>query len=137
MPMMGLREYARHRRCRLYAVQKAITAGRITLVDGKVDSEAADAAWTANTGPSAGQRDYATSSARVSTIEGPTQRDGASRAYMAARAAREEIRRQREQMELDKEKGRLVDVDEVTERWGKFVITTRNQLLGVPAKVKG
>lgn len=47
---MGLREYARHKGCRLWAVQKAIKAGRIAVdAAGKIDSEAADQAWAANT----------------------------------------------------------------------------------------
>ena len=44
------RAYARHRGCTHRAVQKAIEAGRIpVLPDGRVDFDAADAAWTANT----------------------------------------------------------------------------------------
>ncbi len=53
--LMGLREYARHRKAgglkggTLGAVQKAIASGRIQAVDGKVDAAAADAAWAAST----------------------------------------------------------------------------------------
>lgn len=50
MPIMSLREYARHRGVALSAVQKAIQTKRIgTLPDGRVESEAADAAWQQNT----------------------------------------------------------------------------------------
>jgi hypothetical protein len=47
---MGYREYARHKGVTLGAVQKAIKSGRISVNDnGKIDSEAADRAWDANT----------------------------------------------------------------------------------------
>ena len=50
MPIMSLRQYARHRGVGLSAVQKAITSKRVsTLKDGRVDSEAADAEWKRNT----------------------------------------------------------------------------------------
>jgi hypothetical protein len=48
--LMGYREYARHRRVSLGAVQKAINAGRISVTeDKKIDSEIADKAWELNT----------------------------------------------------------------------------------------
>lgn len=47
---MGYREYARHRGVNLFAVQKAIKAGRISVTaDGRIDSEAADRQWAAST----------------------------------------------------------------------------------------
>lgn len=53
--LMGQREYARHRGCALRAVQKAIEAKRISVVDvdgkQKIDSEQADRDWLANTDP--------------------------------------------------------------------------------------
>jgi hypothetical protein len=50
MSRMGLREYSRHRGCALSAVQKAVATGRIERdADGRIDSDAADAAWAAHT----------------------------------------------------------------------------------------
>src|ERR1035438_4935976 len=50
MPIMSLRQYARHRGVGLSAVQKAISSKRVsTLKDGRVDSETADAEWKRNT----------------------------------------------------------------------------------------
>lgn len=47
---MGYRAYARHRGVTLRAVQKAIEANRISVnANGKIDSDAADRAWEANT----------------------------------------------------------------------------------------
>ena len=41
-------EYARRRGCRPSAVTRAVAAGRISQVDGKIDPIAADAQWLAN-----------------------------------------------------------------------------------------
>jgi len=49
---MGYREYARHRGCALYAVQRAVATGRISATpDKKTASEAADKSWAACTDP--------------------------------------------------------------------------------------
>jgi hypothetical protein len=50
MAMMTLRVYARHRNVSLFAVQKAIETGRISIQPGgRIDSEIADRAWEENT----------------------------------------------------------------------------------------
>ncbi len=41
--------YARYRGCDEKAVRQAISAGRITLIDGKIDPEVADIQWAKNT----------------------------------------------------------------------------------------
>jgi hypothetical protein len=44
--VMSLRGYARHRGCRLSAIQRAIARGQIEKTpEGKIDSEAADRRW--------------------------------------------------------------------------------------------
>ena len=57
MALMGFREYARHRKVTLRAVQKAIEAGRIAVVgegaQRKIESDQADRDWLANTDPAA------------------------------------------------------------------------------------
>ena len=53
--LVSLRQYARHRKARglpgatVSAVQKALATGRIVLVDGGIEVDAADAQWHANT----------------------------------------------------------------------------------------
>ena len=52
MPLMGIREYGRHRSVSHVAVLKAIRTGRIrTTADGLIDPEQADRQWAANTHP--------------------------------------------------------------------------------------
>jgi len=52
MPLMGIREYARHRQVSHPAVLKALRSGRINQnADGLIDAEQADRDWVANTHP--------------------------------------------------------------------------------------
>lgn len=45
MPLLTQAEYARHRKVSAVAVHKAVKAGRINLVNGKIDQEEADRLW--------------------------------------------------------------------------------------------
>jgi phage terminase Nu1 subunit (DNA packaging protein) len=56
---------------------------------------------------------------------------------MASRAGREEIRRKREQMQLDRDRGELVRIDEWEERITQVIVTSRGKLLSIPSQVKG
>ncbi len=52
MPLMGIREYGRHRNVSHVAVLKALRTGRINSApDGLIDSDQADRDWAANTHP--------------------------------------------------------------------------------------
>jgi hypothetical protein len=138
MVLMGYREYARHRGCALRAVQKAIEAGRIKVVeiDGKarIDSEQADREWTENTDPAkqslmfdagpnalpraeagtapeAGGAAMAPPASSAESEDEPSVED--TTAYRRERAERERIRRQKEEIELERLRGNLVDRKEV------------------------
>ena len=126
MPLMGQREYARHRGCTLHAVQTALKAGRITRVGRKIDSEKADAQWEANT-------DAAMARHRKS---GGAARGDKEGAYLEERTLRERLRRQREQLEFDRASGLLVLKTDVLQAYEAVVTRTRAALLGVPSKVK-
>ncbi len=127
MPLMGLRAYARHRGCRLNAVQTAVAAGRIRCVRGQIDSDQADADWEANTDPLAGQGS-------------PSRHDSgggsASARYIEERANRERIRRQREELEYGREVRELVPVEEFEARLAHVISVSRAKVLALPSKVK-
>lgn len=166
MATMGYREYARHRGVTLRAVQKAIEAGRIRViqVDGKpkIDSDQADRDWIENTDPakqsllySAGPVATDTSEgAEAGTAAGPgaapppaapgmadevepkTPADEDLPAYRRERAARESINRERDQLALDKERGKLVDREEVARlRFTEFR-ALRDALGNLGARIK-
>ncbi len=142
MALMGFREYARHRGVSLKAVQKAIIAGRIgtQVIEGreKIDAEAADRAWAATTDP--GRQSLLHSATPISTQpdddadDAPQPSD--SDDYRTARAGREKLRLQREQLELDQLRGKLADIDELRRIGFTAFRSLRDAILNVPARIK-
>jgi phage terminase Nu1 subunit (DNA packaging protein) len=126
MPMMGIREYARHRGCAQSTVQTAISSGRIRKVAGKIDSEQADADWQANTDPLVGNRSHAKAS--------DTDENG--RAYMHEKAERERLRRLQAQLEYEREVGLLAPVPDIEEQVAAVISGSRAKILALPSKVK-
>lgn len=47
--LLTQQDYAKHRGCSAVAVHKAVKAGRISLIDGKIDPAVADIQWAQNT----------------------------------------------------------------------------------------
>lgn len=152
MAMMGQREYSRHRKCALRAVQKAIEAGRIkTVLVGTrqmIDSDQADRDWQAHTDPA---KQSMLKSAGPSPAAAPAGGDPAaaavgdekaaadeetSTAYREARASREELRLQREQYEFEQLRGQLIDVDEARRLAFTAFRSLRDNLLNIPARLK-
>ncbi|MGV8823978.1 hypothetical protein [Methylibium petroleiphilum] len=156
MAYMGFREYARHRKCALSAVQKAIDAGRIRteIVDGKakINSEQADRDWLLNTdlakqsllnsaGPTGelpldDEPEEGADDAAAAPGAPPPEVDQHTIAYRRDRAANESIRVQRAQLELDQLRGKLVDRDEVARlRFTEFR-ALRDRLGNVGTRIK-
>lgn len=153
MPLMGQREYARHRQCALRAVQKAIEAGRIkTVLDAagraKIDSEQADRDWVHNTdpakqsllhgaGPSAASASLpaAGSEDEAESLESSGAADD-NAAYRQARGEREQLRLQRDRYELEQLRGSLISVDEAKRLAFTAFRSLRDAVLNVPARVK-
>lgn len=70
--------YARHRGCDEKAVRKAITEGRISTIDGKIDPDVADIQWAKNTRARADST-RTVASAGIEAGEGvPTDKNAAS-----------------------------------------------------------
>jgi len=160
--VMSLRAYAKHRKCSLAAVQKAIKAERITVdKDGKIDPVKADADWANNTNAAQQRGKHAMDGApaaptpkaaapRRSTPktvtqdfddddEPPTARKGpptSATAYATARAMRETFNARRAKLEYEKELGKLVDVEDVKATWGRIIIAAKTAVLSIPTKVK-
>ena len=95
---MSLSAYARHRDVSLAAVQKAIKAGRISVLpNGQIDSDAADEAWERNTRRNVGGEGDAFGAAQYS-------RGAAVREHYQARLAK---------LEFGEKTRSLVSADEV------------------------
>jgi hypothetical protein len=126
-------EYAKRRGCSQVAVHKAVKAGRITLIDGKIDPAVADVQWQANT------------RARVSTR--PPQGEGATAAgaprmadddgdgYWQSRARREKAEADTAELKLAELRGDLVRADAIRAVHAKRLAGLREALLQLPARL--
>lgn len=140
MNLISLRAYAKHRDVSLAAVQKARDSGRISLIEGKIDPEVADIQWAKNTRPdkqengslkefektqaqlSAGIADFELSSAKNS--EGNFNVNGLS----VEKAETEAIRRQLMELQLAKQKGELVNKQDIERAMAAKLIDARSAL---------
>lgn len=109
--------YARHRGCDEKAVRKAITEGRISAIDGKIDPDVADIQWARNTrarvSASAGTGDLLDQATAPSAPAGAQQSPASDPGYVPLRARREAADAERAEIETAKLKGAMVMRDDV------------------------
>lgn len=149
MPLVSQAEYAAHRGISRQAVHKAVKAGRIQLVDGKVDVEAADRAWNANTDQSAPSNSVTGNPAgaaarRAGAVPPPTLPAGSGSGggaapqgptYATSRAVREAYMARLARLEYEEKAGELVRADEVRVQVFNAIRKARDLLLAMPDRV--
>jgi phage terminase Nu1 subunit (DNA packaging protein) len=121
--------YAAHRRSlrlpgnTLRSVQDAIKYGRIVATeDGRIDPVAADIAWRRNTN---------------GVKQGAKHQNGAEPGTYIEAKRQESIERARQfRLANDETEGRLVAAAEVEIMVARLVVESRNQLRGIPSRVK-
>jgi hypothetical protein len=128
MAALSQRAYARYRGTALSTVQKAIHTGRISVLpDGRIDSDAADREWEANTktrGPVVRHR---------ADDDGPDAFGAAQ--YTKARAVREHYQARLAKIDYEERVGNLVSKDEVqVAAFNKFR-QYRDAMLNIPDRV--
>lgn len=132
-------EYARRRGVSRAAVTQAVKAGRITLIDGKVDPEVADIQWARNTDAAqqrgaAAQASMSTSSSaaiapRTGSRGGSEKGDeGGGADLHDARARREQALAELAELELAEKRGELVSVAEVEKALVSKILGVRDSL---------
>lgn len=140
--LLSQRAYARHRKGRglvgdsLSAVQRAISSGRIQLVerDGQVgiDPAAADKSWAELTNPSPSPR-------RGRKKGEPPPEDpggnGSAGSYIGARGEHETLKVEITRLELAKKRGELIDAEAMRQEVGAIARDIRRQLLLIPARI--
>jgi len=142
-PGMGIREYSRHRGVTPAAVRKALKAGRITAVDGKIDPEIADSQWRSNTdetkprnsvsgNPGGAARMPASSPAKTFARTPGLPQTGS---YAAARAARETFEARLRELDLKVRTGKLIPVEQVRVAAFNMNRRARDLLLAIPDRV--
>lgn len=144
--------YARHRGVSQPAVNKAIKAGRIKTINGKIDPEQADKDWASNT--NAGQKMRKGAVAGGAPVDeggappgnnGPRPRQevpagGSSTGesgvnYAQARAIHEGYRARMAKIEFDVKTGKLVDADKVRVNWFNLTRRARDMILSLPDRL--
>ena len=125
-------EYARRRGVDPTSVRDAVRAGRITLIDGKVDPAVADVQWQANTRRRA---------RAVDEPPGQPMGEGAYQTppsdtpdYNRARAMREHAEAQLAELKLLEQRGDLVRAGDIRAALAKKIAALRESLLQMPAR---
>jgi hypothetical protein len=120
MPLLSQREYAKRRGVRHSAVQKAIASGRIHTVQGRIDPDAADREWAANTAGKITQPETAAS--------------GNSRG--TSRAVRELYEARLRKLEWEQKSGELVAVAPINAWVASMIIRARDILLRIGPELR-
>lgn len=145
-------EYARRRGVVKSAVTKAVTEGRITLINGKVDQAVADIQWAQNTraradsgramaqtGTNQGQATLVDENAPEGRDMPPAAADGDD--YQSLRVRRERAAVESAERENAKEAGRLVEREPVERATFDAFRALRDAVMNIPpraaAKVVG
>lgn len=147
-------EYARHRGVSQVAVYKAVKAGRITLIDGKVDPAVADIQWEQNTrqradappppagagsqtepdlltAPASGEASASADRAAPPPAPGAGQGDD----YTSWRARREAADAAMAEHRLAEERGKTIRVEVVRQVLANALSGTRDALMQIPARL--
>lgn len=141
--LMTQAEYAAHRSVSGVAVHKAVKAGRISLIDGKIDPAVADIQWERNTRaratpPKSTPPAAASGSASVATGSG-AHAEPAPEAkvedYWDARSRREKAEAAIAEMKEEEMRGTLIRADAVRSALAARISATRDALLQIPSRL--
>ena len=136
--LMTQAEYAKHRGCSGVAVHKAVKAGRISLIDGKIDADVADIQWAANTRarvPSKRVELPAQGSMGASPADDGQDPDGKAGDYWDARSRRETAEAAIAEMKEAEMRGTLIRADAVRSAWAGKITSARDALLQIPSRL--
>lgn len=139
--LMTQSEYAKHRGCSGVSVHKAIKAGRISLIDGKIDPAVADIQWAANTRarvtarPPSSVEATPPSSAPEKPAIGAEPLEAKSEDYWDARSRRETAEAAIAEMKEAEMRGSLIRVDAARSAWAGKVTSARDALLQIPSRL--
>jgi hypothetical protein len=138
--LMTQAEYAKHRGVSGVAVHKAVKAGRISTIDGKIDPAVADIQWEKNTRarvmprkPESGQSDAGAPVAAASPSEPPPE--GKADDYWDARSRRETAEAAIAEMKEAEMRGLLIRADAVRSALATRISGTRDALLQIPSRL--
>jgi hypothetical protein len=148
--LLSIRSYAAHRKSNGLpggthgAVRKAIEAGRIALIGGKVDADQADQDWASKTDPAKQRGDAPRRQPAAETPAGDRHKaetpvdepeSGDANNYQQSRAAREFWESELSRLKAEREKGNLISRESAEKAWGGMVVSTRTKALYLPSQL--
>jgi len=131
VPLVTQAEYARHRGVSRQAVGKAVKAGRVELLNGLVDVEAADSRWTAGTRAQVEAVPF--DKGRESTRT--ARPDDGLPSYLTSRAIREAYVARLARLDFEERNGNLVPMARVTIAFFNVSRRARDLLLALEDKL--
>jgi hypothetical protein len=151
MGMISLREFARRNGVSAEAVSKAVKTGRLPAHDGKLDPAEAQAAWDRSRDPARAGRKLPRSTAEVPQSaeqqrrvpSGDRQQSGPApfpsgfvgHSYTDVKTRREGVRLMRDQVELKRLLGELVDATQVRREIDTMIYNAKSKLLALGHKL--
>lgn len=134
-------EYAKRRGCSAVAVHKAVKAGRISLIDGKIDPAVADIQWAQNTRARVTARPAPAAADAPAQPQAPLSGQYASDArpgdedYWQSRSRREAAEASMAELKRDELLGDLIRVSAVRAAMINAYATLREAILNLPARL--
>jgi hypothetical protein len=143
MTLISLREFARRNGVSPEAVSKAVRTGRLPAHDGKLDPVEAQAAWDRAKDPARAGQKLPRSTAEVPQSKPEPPRPAPApfpsafggQSYTEAKTRRENIRAMRDQVELKRLLGEMVEVKQVRIEIDNMIRNAKSKLLGLGHKV--
>jgi hypothetical protein len=118
----------------LASVQKALARGRISAEpDGSIDFEKADAAWEASTDKA---RQRPTNGAAVAAVPSVLVPLPHNSTFAEGQRQLQWLRVQKERLDLDERRGKLVSADEVETFVGGMIEMCKTTLLAIPRELR-
>ena len=134
-------EYAKHRDCSAVAVHKAVKAGRISLIDGKIDPAVADIQWAQNTRARVTARPAPAAADAPAQPQAPLSGQDASDArpgdedYWQSRSRREAAEASIAELKRDELTGELIRTEVVRAGMASILAATRDRLMQLPVRL--
>jgi hypothetical protein len=119
--LLSIRGYARYKGVSDAAVRKAIGAGRITTLDGKIDPSVADRQWNMNTNPAQSKQ--------------PFDDGSPSSSYNFSRAKKETYEALLKKLEYEEKLGKLVSIEQMEVESFNAARIARDKLLSIPDRI--
>jgi hypothetical protein len=141
MGMISLREFARRNGISAEAVSKAVKTGRLPAHDGKLDPAEAQAAWDRSKDPARAGRKLPRSTAEVpqskpeQSAPTPFPSGFGGHSYTEVKTRREGVRLMRDQVELKRLLGELVDATQVRREIDSMIYNAKSKLLALGHKL--